>query len=379
MKKLEQFIQYILKDPEVLKLYQEIIIEQELPFLEEADRCLLEIALISHEKKEAIDFLFSYLSVNSVKQISYLYAEEDAFIGVIKKNDDLCLVTNKELLSPSLFTKGIAVLLSVIADSSLNPPKCHFLSDMYISDFEMSCLNVNILTNKEDVPDAYQDEYLKVKYHDQDRYYQYMQRFKKEPILRVLYRMCYFNVELALPISFLKASKITDGYLIPYDQFLKEKKMDVRKYDDFPIIKIEDRIYTIEPEVYHKDGKTCLRPKYQSSEEGLVIPSKEAFEECIKDEEEFAQEFIHFISLINGYFIPEPIDPTSKTCYSLYENYIYLIGESIRNENVSKYNHYRNILNTDKVSEYYRLLQSKNKSKDPDEKNPEKMLKDFKK
>ena len=194
---------------------------------------IVELGIITHKNPEAIRALFKRIKLegNPNSKFGFLYHESDNFISLVKYKDTLILVANKEYISPKLFMcamKNIFACLykwqdenSKLIMGSKNDEAFYY--EMDEKNFNLTALNAKILSN---VPTAtldkmqtsnglhvYQAPNLQITYDDtlDINYFYYVQRFKSEPILEVLKKICFFNPELALPVTSILAREYNQG------------------------------------------------------------------------------------------------------------------------------------------------------------------------
>ena len=218
--------------------------DQSLVFLDKENKeKIVELGTITHKEPEALECLFSKIKFkgNPNSRFGFLDFEGENFIGLIKYKNTLILVANKEYLSPRLFMRGLSTIITIIYDINENllfDNKFYF-SPIGANNFMITSLNVKILSNAPQVVLnkmqsnngilTHSISNLKIDYDETVgfNYFRYLQKFKAEPLYEVVEKLCEFNPELAIPVSFINAKKFTSfdsEYVRKYSYFQDEIK-----------------------------------------------------------------------------------------------------------------------------------------------------------
>ncbi len=275
--------------------------DQALVFLNKKDRSqLFEIGTITHEDHRALESLFNKLkskgNVNS--NLCFLNFNNGNFIGVVRYNETLVLVSNSEYVSPVLLMQGLSTIITIIYDRNANGLYDKDLSEFTVGKFKLSGLNVKVLSH---IPDSvlskmeeeaglyvYEQDNLKVTY-DADsgiKYFNYLQKTKAEALYGAMINLCAFNPELALPVSFINCRKYTkDDYklLISADRlesiiFRLAKSDTTLRFGDFQFLDlvleknvIVQRGWHHDPEIVVENGTYVFGPKITEDEDNRVV------------------------------------------------------------------------------------------------------------
>lgn len=256
---------------------------------------IVELGVITHQNPNAIKTLFNRVRFkgNPNSRFGFLSFEDENFIGLMKYQNSLILIANKEYVSPRLFIRGLSDIVRIIYDHDENPSMNEFyFSPMEASNFKLTSLNAKILSH---VPDfvlnkmqshqgkyVYQEPNLKVTYNEDlnVNYFRYLQKYKAEPLYDVVEKICRFNPELAIPSSFINGKMFST---FNSDLVRKKSKLDYyreRKEDfsgntydiaDFPTMKITVR----EPNPDYKGYAWDDEPSTILKEDDYVFEWKE--------------------------------------------------------------------------------------------------------
>ncbi len=332
--------------------------DQTLVFLDKDNKeKIIELGVITHPDPKALEILFHKIQFkgNPNSRFGFLDFEGDNFIGLMRYKNTLILIANKEYISPRLFMRGLSTIITIIYDKDQNIDwsKLYF-SEFTAKEFKLSGLNVKILSH---VPSialdkmtsqngnyTYQSSNLKITHDDSlnINYFRYFQKFTAEPLFQAIERMCKFNPELAIPVSFIngkrfnkssdrklfvKTSKLEDSIKYYWEPLI-EKGWDVR-IDEFASMNLEflnfsksSSHWSDDPEVSVEEGtfvfiwneekdsenKTLhVYPKYTIKDGYLLYTSDHDFEndENIVNLNPFQREIAYFARSIFGNFVPQ--------------------------------------------------------------------------
>lgn len=342
--------------------------DQVLVFLDSQNKeKIVELGVITHSDPRALDILFDKIRFrgNPNSRFGFLYFEEDNFIGLMKYRNTLILVANKEYVSPRLFIRGLSSIIRIIydIDENLRHENMYF-SDFTANQFKLSGLNAKILSNAPKlVMDkmtlhngllTYGNQNLKITYDDtlNMSYIRYLQRFKAEPLFEVIQKLCEFNPELALPVSFIGAKEyseymdrkyfkkrktleshietleeyLEEGWELVIDDFDQMKLSFVdfsssrNSWDDTPEVSTEKGVFVFDwKEKKDKENKKLyLYPKYKIRDGFLVYTRDEDFydNKVIKNLDPFQKEIAYLARDIFGNFVPLPVKDKKQDYFS---------------------------------------------------------------
>ncbi|MCI8588924.1 MAG: AAA domain-containing protein [Bacilli bacterium] len=331
--------------------------DQSLIFIEKENKeKIVELGVLTHPDPNALNVLFHKIQFkgNPNSRFGFLNFEGDNFIGLMRYKDTLILISNKEYVSPRLLMRGLSTIITIIYDAKENIDwdKMYF-SPFSAKEFKLTGLNVKILSNIPKVAlqkmnmkngiHVYQSTNLKVTYDDSLNisYFRYLQKYTAEPLFAAIERICEFNPELALPISFVNAKKFdsnTHHSLLKKHSRLEEAKRrfweplieegwDVQIDEftpmDLKIIKLEKsrNHWSDEPEITTKkdtfvfewneerdsDKKTLhVYPKYKLKNGYLLYTADKDFEndEYIMQLNPLQKEIAFMVRSIFGNYVP---------------------------------------------------------------------------
>ena len=199
--------------------------DESLVFIDKENKeKIVELGILTHPDPKALEILFDKVRFkgNPNSRFGFLNFEEDNFVGLMKYKNTLILIANKEYVSPRLFMRGLSTIITIIYNLNENIDWDNtYFSIISASDFKLTGLNAKILSN---IPNfvldkmtfqkgvhTYQTSNLKVTYDDSLNisYFRYLQRYKAEPLYEAIEKICRFNPELAIPVSFIYAKKFT--------------------------------------------------------------------------------------------------------------------------------------------------------------------------
>ncbi len=333
--------------------------DESLVFLDNENKeKIVELGIITHEDSKALETLFEKIKFkgNPNSRFGFLSFEDDNFVGLMKYKNTLILIANKEYVSPRLLMKGLASIITIIYDENENIDMNHlYFSPLMARNFKLTALNAKVLSN---IPrlvlskmslqngiHTYQTTNLKVTYDDSFNinYFKYLQKYKAEPIYEAIEKLCRFNPELAIPVSFINAKKFNlssyndKKFVKRLSDFEKEKekweKLKLNGWevqiDDFvpmnlmftninysynywgsePKMVVDEDYFVFDWNIEMDENKKRLYvyPKYTLKGEYLLYTSDEDFEnnEVFKQINPFQKEIAFIARDIFGNFIPQ--------------------------------------------------------------------------
>ena len=349
--------------------------DESLVFLDQEDKeKIVELGVITHKNPVALDELFAKIKFkgNPNSRFGFLDYEDNNFVGLMKYKNTLILVANKEYVSPKLLMKGFSSIVAIISDYNQNrSDKAFFFSETLAADFKLTGLNVKILSNSPNFVlnkmnllngvMVYQDNNMKITHDDtmNINYFRYLQKYRAEPFFEVLLKICKFNPELAIPLSFIKARKfstLTDRNLVrKYSDFVRTKeRLEAKmidgwevKIDKFETMDLEFStlqevglnwynepkhevveekdtfVFDYDIDINYEDKKIHMLPKYKLNGDYLLYTKDSDFKnnEIIKHLNSTQREVAMLARDIFGNFIPKPSKENSQ---------IYFSGSSVR-------------------------------------------------
>lgn len=354
--------------------------DQSLVFLDKEDKeKIVELGVITHNNPAALDELFAKIKFkgNPNSRFGFLDFDDNNFVGLMKYKNTLILVANKEYVSPKLLMQGLASIVSIISDYNKNDfskdiTKTNlFFSETSAADFKLTGLNIKILSNSPNFVlnkmnslngvMVYQDNNMKITHDDtmNINYFRYLQKYRAEPFYDVVLKICKFNPELAIPLSFIDAKKfstLTDRNLVKrYSDFvhvkedLEAKRVDgwEVKIDKFETMDLEFStlqevglnwynepkhevveekdtfVFDYDIDINYEDKKIHMLPKYKLNGDYLLYTKDSDFKnnEIIKHLNSTQKEVAMLARDIFGNFVPKPSEEKSQ---------IYFSGSSIR-------------------------------------------------
>ena len=344
--------------------------DQSLVFLDKEDKeKIVELGVITHENPSALEELFNKIKFkgNPNSRFGFLDFDDNNFVGLMKYKNTLILVANKEYVSPKLLMKGLSSIVAIINDFNQNKNKNNFFfSETSAPDFKLTGLNVKVLSNSPSFVlnkmnslngvMVYQDSNMKIIHDDtmNINYFRYLQKYRAEPFNDVVLKICKFNPELAIPLSFIEAKKfstLTDRSLVtPYSYFVHVKEdleakrvegweVKIDKFEtmdlEFSTLKEVGLNYYNEPrhelveendtfvfdydiDINHEDKKIHMSPKYKLNGDYLLYTNDSDFEnnEIIKHLSPTQKEIAMLARDIFGNFIPKSSQEKSQVYFS---------------------------------------------------------------
>ena len=387
---------------EIATILDNIKDDESLFFLQRENKeKIVELGTITHKNPKVLDILFSKIKFqgNPNSKFGFLDFEGENFIGLIKYKNTLIMVANKDYVSPKLFIRGLSKIIKIIYDEKENPPYDDnlYFSPLSASDFKLTSLNAKILSktprtvlNKMQPNNGmltYDTSNLKIDYdNNMDfNYFRYRQKFRAEPLYKVIKELCEFNPELALPASFISAKKFDvteDIELIKEASDLKQVKWDYEEeekdgwkviIDNFDTIQLfpskdieatrveeleEQKGYIFQPTVKEdQENKTIhIYPKYKLENGFLLYTSQEDFEnnEIIKQLPPFQKSIAFLARDIFGNFVPEFHIGGLQEYFSALT--MSITGRMIDNKDYYVTGIYDDITEEDKFEKYYASL-----------------------
>lgn len=328
--------------------------DESLVFIDKENKeKIVELGILTHPDPKALEILFDKVRFkgNPNSRFGFLNFEEDNFVGLMKYKNTLILIANKEYVSPRLFMRGLSTIITIIYNLNENIDWDNtYFSIISASDFKLTGLNAKILSN---IPNfvldkmtfqkgvhTYQTSNLKVTYDDSLNisYFRYLQRYKAEPLYEAIEKICRFNPELAIPVSFIYAKKFTsferdlvyryseferdmrnweklkrDGWEVTIDNFetmnlsLLNAESSRDSWDRTPKFSMEDDLIVFRPkeERDEENKKIHIYPRYQLKNKYLLYTSNEDFEnnELFKQLNPFQKEIALIARSIFGNFV----------------------------------------------------------------------------
>lgn len=330
--------------------------DQSLIFLDKENKeKIVELGVITHQDPKALDLLFNKVRFkgNPNSRFGFLNFEDDNFVGLMKYKNTLILIANKEYVSPRLLMRGLSTIITIIYDYKENIDMVNhmYFSEVSASNFKLTGLNAKILSN---IPNlvldkmtmqngvhTYQASNLKVTHDDSLNisYFRYLQKYKAEPLYEAIEKICRFNPELAIPVSFINAKKFTsfdrdivrkysdfenaknrwellrtEGWEVIIDDFqpmnLSFMSMEHSRnyWDDSPKLSVDEDTFVFEWETDedYDNKKMHVYPKYKLNGDYLLYTSDSDFEnnESFKQLNPFQKEIALIARSIFGNFIP---------------------------------------------------------------------------
>lgn len=340
--------------------------DQSLVFLDEQNKDkIVELGFITHKAPTALDALFEKIRFkgNPNSRFGFLSFEDDNFIGLMKFRHTLILIANKEYISPRLFINGLSSIISIIYDINENSNLNNiYFSEWQAKDFQLTGLKAKVLSNapkfvldKMTVHNGvkiFQANNLKITYDDTltFSYFEYLQKYRAQPLFEVIKNICQFNPELALPASYITAKKFTqDDYKIVDEistfELLKDQADRMKldgwevKMGDFSPMKL--RMYEASYNEYHlhegvfvfkcmskidyDNKKVYYYPKYKVKNGFLLYTTDEDFENdaVFQQLNPFQKEIAYLAREIYGNFVLQPLNENKK--YSEYFSYLTML------------------------------------------------------
>lgn len=273
--------------------------------------------------------------------------------------------------------QGLSSIVSIISDYNKNDfskditRTSLFFSETSAADFKLTGLNVKILSNSPNFVlnkmnslngvMVYQDNNMKITHDDtmNINYFRYLQKYRAEPFYDVVLKICKFNPELAIPLSFIDAKKFstltdrnlvkrysdfvhvkedleakrTDGWEVKIDKFetmdlefstLQEVGLNWYNEPKHEVVEENDTfVFNYDIDINYEDKKIHMLPKYKLNGDYLLYTKDSDFEnnEIIKHLNSTQKEVAMLARDIFGNFIPKPSKEKSQ---------IYFSGSSVR-------------------------------------------------
>ena len=340
--------------------------DQSLVFLDEQNKeKIVELGIITHKDPTALDVLFEKIRFkgNPNSRFSFLSFEDNNFIGLMKYRHTLILVANKEFISPRLFMKGLSSIISIIYDINENIGlKNNYFSEWQAKDFQLTGLKAKVLStapkfviDKMKVQNGvkiFQTNNLKITYDDTlaFSYFEYLQKYRAQPLFEVIKNICQFNPELALPVSYISAKKFhPDDYKIVDEvskfELLKLEAEQMKlngwevKIGDFVPMKITtcepnendfslhtgNYVFKCMSKIDPNNKKAYFYPKYKVKNGFLLYTEDEDFENdaVFQQLNPFQKEIAYLARKIYGNFVLQSLNENKK--YSEYFSYLTML------------------------------------------------------
>lgn len=314
------------------------------------------LGIITHSKKKFIDTLFSQLSSNSSSSISLVYKEGESFLGIAHRENNLYLFSNRDILSPTLFSKAMAILLFHMNRSPFSK---------YPNEGPFFLEKVQVSISSSEVIDDFSNYVLAGSYDHNDKCIYLKQKEKKE-VYNLFARMCSHVIDLALPVSRIGAEKINGKYFGPLSYL--EERIYFYKSHNIKLEKPENISYTYNGKEYVLPFREIEKgPNYYSfvplisvSKTGFIIPSVEQIKQICAPME-LLQKKIYMRVL-------KKIGPFSPISYG-YDNQIFFsLAIVIQMGSLLEkgfYNKQDNLILLSNVTDYLNSLESRNVEETP--------------
>ena len=259
---------------------------------------------VKHLNLNVLHAFFAHFQVNSNSNVSLLACEENSSIHLLQTKDSLLLFSDKEILSPSLFAKAMAVLLYRFYVFSLSTKNTINMDSFFIQDLQV------LLSSMEKVSSATTSSF-QMEYQEIDGAILFKQLSLQEDLYSLIKSMASLYIEIALPLSKIGAEKLTIKSLVPLSK-LEERMQFYKQYEG----KIKLKLFKIKPFVI--DGKEYiidftekmldeknieLIPLFEVNSSQCIVPTMEQLKAILLTMDDKLQRkiYVSMVKIIGGF------------------------------------------------------------------------------